>query len=80
MNRCFPESEEEILAYNLRWLRKQHGLSKQQMAAIMGIGIRSLNQLEQGIIPPRLKVSVFFSLYERFHFTPSQMLTQVLNV
>lgn len=69
-------SEEEILAHNLCWLRKQYGLSKRKMAACMGIGIHSLNQLEKGIIPPRLKVSVFYALYERFQITPSQMLTQ----
>ena len=79
MEQIITGSEEEILAHNLKWLRKQYGLSKRKMAACMGIGLRSLNQLEAGIIPPRLKVSVFYPLYEYFHVTPSQLLTQWMD-
>ena len=79
MDRKFIGSEEEFLAHNLRWLRKRHGLSKRKMAACMSIGLRSLNQLEAGIIPPRLKISAFYPLYKYFHVTPSQLLTQWLD-
>lgn len=80
MEQTFIRSEEEILAHNLHWLRTQHSLSQSQMASCMGIGIRSFRQLEKGTIPPRLKVSTFYLLYERFHVTPSQLLTQRLDI
>ena len=68
-----------IFAHNLTWLRKKHGLSKQSMARKLGIGVESLNKLEQGIIPPRLSANIFFEVRRYFKLTPAQQLTQWLE-
>ena len=31
--------EEEIMAHNLLWLRKQYGYSQKEMARLLGIGV-----------------------------------------
>lgn len=54
---------------NLRKLRTKNGMTKQEMAACLGIGIESLRKLEQGILPPRLRCDLFDRLYEQFGIT-----------
>ncbi|MBQ7037463.1 MAG: hypothetical protein IJN74_08285 [Clostridia bacterium] len=36
------------------------------MAKILGIGIKTLNKMEQGVLPARLSVEVLFRIKERF--------------
>lgn len=55
-----------MLCNNLRQLRKQHGISKKEMAALLHISVRSLNQLENDFIPPRLRCDFLF--YASSHF------------
>lgn len=49
-----------FLCNNLRRLRAAHGLTKKQMAEILGISIRSLTLLENNVIPPRLGCQMLF--------------------
>lgn len=49
-----------MLCHNLRQLRKQHGLSKKEMAAILRISARSLNMLENDILPPQQSCDFLF--------------------
>lgn len=79
MKQLNSKSDAEILAHHLQCLRKRHGLSKQKTAACMGIGVRSLNKPEAGIIPPGLNVSVFYALYKRFHISPTEILSHFLD-
>ena len=44
--------EIEYFCHNIAFLRKSHGLSKKEMAKILGIGIWSLNKIERGELPP----------------------------
>ena len=60
--------EIDTFCHNVSALRKSYSLSKKEMAAILGIGIESLNKLEKGIIPERMscvvivRVSVIFKI------------------
>lgn len=63
-------------AYNVTWLRKHSGKTKKQMAQLLRIGVRSLTKLEQGIIPPKLKVDVLFYIYEEFYIRPDELLAR----
>ena len=71
--------EEEIVAHNLLWLRKQYGYSQKEMARLLGIGVGSLRKLEHGVIPPRLTVEFLEPLYFRFQITPSMLLCTWLD-
>ncbi len=56
----------EILSHNILYLRKKHNLTKKEMSLILGVGIKTLNELEQGLLPPRLSVSVLFKIKDSF--------------
>ena len=73
------EAEFEIFGYNVAWLRKRYGLSKKEMAEIMGIGVGSLTKVERGEIPPQMKVDVLVKIYRRFGITPERQLRQRLG-
>ena len=64
---------------NLSNIRTYYGLSKARMARLLGIGIGTLNQLEQGKIPPRLTIDILFLLQKQFHISPTQMLSGILE-
>ena len=56
----------KYLSYNISYLRKSNNITKREMAKILSIGIKSLNKIEQGIIPPRLSVEVLFRIRDYF--------------
>lgn len=58
--------ELSVFCRNVKRLRQSHGLSKKEMAEIMGIGTESLSKIEGGTIPPRLNTSVLLRLARRF--------------
>jgi len=60
----------EIFGKNIAYLRKSNKLSKKKMAEILGIGIKSLEKLENGILPPRLSVKIIFNIYYSFGILP----------
>ena len=51
---------------NIRLLRSNHRLSKQTMAHILGIGVKTLNALESGVVPRRLGSSALIRAAEFF--------------
>lgn len=59
---------------NVTLLRKQHGLTQVQMAAILDVGVGTVRSLERGILPPRLTIAVLLRVYDHFHVLPSRML------
>ena len=69
----------ETLTHNLLWIRKQCGYSRKTMAGILKIGVGSLAKLEQGQIPPRLRVDFLFAVYDHFGITPSALFTTWLK-
>ena len=65
---------------NIAWLRKHHGLSKKKMAELLGIGVETLNKIEQGQFPPRLGVSVMEKLWIHFGIAPSDQFKQLYDI
>lgn len=72
-------SDIQNLLHNIAWLRKHHGLSNKKMAELLHISIPSLNKIENGVLPKRLSANVLFHLYNHFHLTPYELLTQRLG-
>lgn len=63
----------KTFAKNLKHLRIKNNLTKKEMAGKLGIGIKTLNALENGILPPRFRASTVFKIKKEFGFSPSQM-------
>ena len=68
--------KEHVFCENVKALRMEHQLSKRKMAQIMGVGILTLNQLEQGILPQRLKASVLLRLADHFDCSTDELFFQ----
>lgn len=73
------DKDYRIFLLNVTYLRKRHGLSKRKMAKIMGIGIASLNKMERGDFPPRLKINAILDVCRYFHIKPADILTKRLG-
>lgn len=60
--------ENQMLTFcaNIRYLRNHHGLSKQKMAHILGVGVKTLNALESDVVSRRLGSSVLIRAAEFF--------------
>ena len=66
MNKTTNDEAIKYLSYNILCLRRTNNLTKKEMAKILGIGIASLNKIEQGILPPRLSVTILFKIQAHF--------------
>ena len=73
------EQEIKNLLHNLAFLRKQHGCSAAKMAALLGIGVGSLRQIERGILPPRLSTEDVFKAAKRFGIAPKDLFVRRLE-
>ena len=58
---------------NIAFLRKRTGLTKNKMAEILHIGIKSLNKIERGKLPERLSVEVVYRAADYFHIAPDEL-------
>ena len=63
----------KTFAKNLKHLRLKNNLTKKEMAVKLGIGIKTLNTLENGILPPRFRANTVFKIKKEFGFSPSRM-------
>ena len=72
-------TEFEIFLANVAWLRKHHNLSKKKMAQIMGIGIKSLTKIENGVFPERLRINVYFNIQRYFKISVKDQLEKYLG-
>ena len=59
---------------NVKRLRRCHGLSKKNMAAICGIGVATLERLENGCFPARMGAGVMLRLADHFDLTTQALL------
>ncbi len=69
----YLEEEVNNLLYNIKWLRLRHGLTEEQMAEILGIGVGSLRKIEKGELPPRLSVNIVFEVQNYFALKPKDL-------
>ena len=63
----------ENLLCNIAYLRKRHGFSKKKMAEILNIGVWSIDRIEEGVLPERLKVDVVFEIEKYFGIHPAEL-------
>ena len=68
-----------VFLHNIVWLRSHYGISKKRMARMLGIGLWSLNKLEQGIIPPRMDIHIIFAVSKQFGISPSDLFSVPLK-
>lgn len=61
------------LSRNITRLRKQHSLSKTEMARLAGISTATLTKLEAGILPPRFSTETILRISDRFDLSPSEL-------
>ena len=68
-------SEEKLLQFcaNIRYLRHTHGLSKKNMASILGVGVNTITALENNVVSPRLGSSVLIRAGEYFHLRTCEL-------
>ena len=69
------QKEVDVFCRNVKTLRERHGLSKKEMAKILGVGAESLTKIEQGIIPDRTSVSIVIKLSQYFNIEPHKLFT-----
>ena len=67
------KTDYEILAENIRILRKVHRLSQKQMAAIAEISVYCLRKTEQGTLPYSLCVDALIRISRHFHLRPATL-------
>ena len=73
------KTEIEIFCNNIVFLRKQYGLSKRKMAEMLHIGVNSLNSIENGRLPPRISIDIFFRVWGVFGIKPGEQLENDLS-
>jgi len=69
----------DTFTHNVVFLRKTNHISKKRMAKILGISIYSLNQIEKGLLPPKLSVEVLFKIRSYFHVSEKQQVEKKLD-
>ncbi len=73
------DRELEIFMKNVSLLRKNNGLTKKEMAKIIGISTATLNKIEGGDFPPRLSANVLIRIYHKFGIFPSKLLSKIIE-
>ena len=73
------ETDFEIFMDNVAWLRKHHKLTKKKMAQIMGIGVKSLTLIENGIFPERLRIDACLNTQRYFGIPVKDLLQNRLD-
>lgn len=56
----------KFFSENVSQLRKSYNISKKEMAQILGVGIKTLDNIERGMLPLRLSVNVLFKIRDCF--------------
>ena len=68
------EDEYQIVCHNIRVLRKTNGLSRTAMARRIHVSLKTLDSLEGGIFPDRIRIGFFFHVEQAFGIPPQKML------
>ena len=56
------------------YLREKNGLSKEEMAGRLGIGVKTLEKIESGILPNRLSSGILIEIFRNFGISPADQL------
>ena len=71
-------NELRIFCNNLKNLRKTEGLSINKMAKKLNISTYCLSKIENGIIPPRLDISIVVKISKLYEIEPSKLFEESL--
>lgn len=69
----YLQEEFENVCCNIRWLRTHYGLSRSAMARKLRITVKSLDALESGVIPQRLRIHFLFCAHQAFGVSMEQL-------
>lgn len=58
---------------NVKLLKEQNGLNREEMAEICGIDVPDLIQIEQGYLPKNIKVDIAIRLFRYFNLSPEEL-------
>lgn len=73
------QKEYLIFCHNIKWMRVHRKLSKKKMAKMLEIGVGTLTKIENGMLPPRLTVEIFFNFQHCFGIHPVDQLSRRLG-
>lgn len=62
---------------NILWLRKTCGLTQKQMAKLLHISVRTLRQIEHGVLPQCVTVEILDHIRNLFGLMPSQVFEEL---
>ena len=66
-SKMYLNKEFQNICHNIRWLRAHHGLSRSAMARKLHITVKSLDLLEAGVIPQRIRIDFLFFAQQAFN-------------
>ena len=69
----------DTFLHNIVWLRRHYNLSKKEMANRLEIGLWSMNKIEKGELPPRLRCDILFAAYRNFGIPYADLLEKRLG-
>ena len=64
---------------NVAYLRLSYGKTKKEMAAIMGVSVKTLNAIEGGVVPKRFRSRSLLQLCSAFQLLPSKLFEERLD-
>lgn len=69
------KDEKRIFCENVKYLRAKYNLSRTAMAKKMGVCMKTLKSLENGVIPNNMNCRVLMNIYDSLGIHPKLMLS-----
>ena len=69
-----------IFLENLRRLRKREGLSMREMAKKLGVGVKTLEQMENGIVPAHVSCSIICRTQREFQIEAKLQFSELISL
>ena len=66
-------SDLQIMCDNIKLLRLKNNLSQSEMADKLKIKAKTLQDIENGVVPPRLCCEILFHIQHHFAISPRQL-------
>lgn len=73
------KNDSRIFCRNAHALRVTHRLTQKEMAAICGISVGELRQIERGILPPQTGLEIVVALSVYFSISISDLFSPTFN-
>lgn len=67
------KSDIEILCENVKKLRIAKNMTKEEMAKKLKICLKTLERIEQGVLPKSITCAFIFRIYEKFGILPKDI-------